>query len=113
MSLGDDQSQPVTVMGIESPGLEWLLRDHAVEQVTALDPQSSPPLIITPPMDNVSLAAAYRGQDFVWRQRVLYETMQRPEWWRWLVNRQLPRQDEMIILWARDDLFPDARQTLQ
>ena len=113
MSLGDDQSQPVTVMGIESPGLEWLLRDHAVEQVTALDPQSSPPLIITPPMDNVSLAAGYRGQDFVWRQRVLYETMQRPEWWRWLVNRQLPRQDEMIILWARDDLFPDARQTLQ
>jgi hypothetical protein len=113
MSLGDDQSQPVTIMGIESPGLEWLLRDHAVQRVTALDPQSAPPILITPPMDNVSLAAAYRGQDFVWRQQVLYETMQRPEWWRWLVSRQLPRQDEMIILWARDDLFPDARQSLQ
>jgi hypothetical protein len=39
--------------------------------------------------------------------------MKRAEWWRWLVNRQLPRTDETIILWARNDLFPDARQTSQ
>ncbi len=112
-SVGEDQSQPVTIMGVNSPALEWLLRDHDVKTVAALDPQGTPPLIITPPMDNLDLPAAYRGQDFVWRQVVQYETMQRPEWWRWLVNRQLPRTDEVIILWARDDLFPDARQTSQ
>ncbi len=113
MSVGEDQSQPVTIMGVNSTALEWLLRDHSVAKVAALDPQATPPLIITPPMDNLSLPAAYRGQDFTWRQRVQYESMQRPEWWRWLVNRQLPREDEMIVLWARDDLFPDARQTSQ
>jgi hypothetical protein len=113
LSVGEDQSQPVTIMGVNSPALEWLLRDHDVKTVAALDPQGTPPLIITPPMDNLDLPAAYRGQDFVWRQAVQYETMQRPEWWRWLVNRQLPRTDEVIILWARDDLFPDARQTSQ
>ncbi|HJS19492.1 MAG TPA: hypothetical protein VJ785_12155 [Anaerolineales bacterium] len=113
MSLGHDQSQPVAIVGVDSAALEWLLRDHFAEQVSALDPQSTPPIIITPPMDNLSLPAAYRGQDFTWRQRVQYESMQRPEWWRWLVNRQLPRENETIILWARDDLFPDARQNPQ
>lgn len=113
MSVGEDQSQPVTIVGVQSPALEWLLRDRAVKQAAALDPQATPPLIITPPMDNLSLPAAYRGQDFTWRQRVQYESMQRPEWWRWLVNRQLPREDEIIILWARDNLFPGGSQTAQ
>jgi hypothetical protein len=112
-SVGDDRSQPVTILGIDSPALEWLLRKHAVNRVTSLDPQALLPLVITPPMDDLDLPSGYRGQDFIWRQQVQYESMQRAEWWRWLVNRQLPRQDEIIILWARDDLFPDARQTSQ
>jgi hypothetical protein len=114
LSVGEDHSQPVTIVGVSSPALEWLLRNHAVEKVAALDPQGTPPLIITPATtNNLDLPSAYRGQDFVWRQAVQYDTMQRPEWWRWLVNRQLPRTDEVIILWARNDLFPDARQTTQ
>jgi hypothetical protein len=112
-SMGHQQSQPVTVMGISSPALEWLLRNREVQLVSVLDPQSAPPMIITPAMDNLSLPSAYRGQDFIWRQRVQYESIQRQEWWRWLVNRQLPRENEMIILWARNDLFPDARQNPQ
>jgi hypothetical protein len=112
-SLGHDEAQPVTILGIDSPALEWLLRDHAVKLVSVLDPQQTPPLIITPPMDDLSLPSAYRGEDFIWRQRVQYESMLRAEWWRWLVNRQLPRDNEMIVLWARDDLFPDGRQNTQ
>jgi len=112
-SLGHAQSQPVTVMGIDSPALEWLLRNHSVELVSTLDPQVAPPIVITPPMDDLSLPSAYRGQDFTWRQYVQWEAMPAPEWWRWLVNRQLPRENETIILWARDDLFPDARETTQ
>jgi hypothetical protein len=112
-SVGNDLSQPITIMGVNSPALEWLLRDHAVKQVAALDPASTPPLIITPPMDNLNLPAAYRGQDFVWRQQIKVQDMKRAEWWRWLVNRQLPRQDETVILWARDDLFPDGSQASQ
>ena len=112
-SLGHDASQPVTVVGIDSPALEWLLRNHAVKLVSALDPQSTPPMIITPPINDLNLPSAYRGEDFAWRPRVQYESMKPPEWWRWLVNRQLPRENETIILWARDDLFPDARQNPQ
>jgi hypothetical protein len=108
-SLGHTQSQPVTVMGIDSPALEWLLRDHSVKLVSTLDPQNAPPVVITPIMDDLGLPSAYRGQDFIWRQHVQWDGMPMPEWWRWLVNRQLPREDETIILWVRDDLFPDAR----
>jgi hypothetical protein len=60
-------------------------------------------------MNDIGLPSAYRGQDFVWRQRLQWDGLPLPEWWRWLVNRQLPREDETIILWVRDDLFPDAR----
>jgi hypothetical protein len=109
-SVGHDRSQPVTIMGVDSPALVWLLQDRTVEVVSTLDPQVAPPIVITPLMDDLGLPAAYRGQDFVWRQRPLWNQIQNPDWIRWLVFRQLPREDEIIILWVRDDLFPDARE---
>ena len=112
-SLGHDKSQPVTVMGIDSPALEWVLRDRTVEMVSTLDTQVAPPIVITPIMNDLGLPAAYRGQDFTWRQRPRWEEIQNPDWIRWLVFRQLPREDETIILWVRDDLFPDAREASQ
>ncbi len=112
-SLGHDQSQPVTVLGIDSPALEWVLRDRSLEMVSTLDPQVAPPVVITPVMNDLGLPAAYRGQDFLWRQIPRWEEVQNSDWIRWLVFRQLPREDETIILWVRDDLFPDAREASQ
>lgn len=112
-SLGHIQAQPVTIMGIDSPALEWLLHDREVEVVPALDPQVAPPIVITPVMEDLGLPSAYRGQDFAWRQIPLWQDIQNLDWISWLVFRKLPRQDETIILWARDDLFPDARETTQ
>jgi hypothetical protein len=112
-SVGHAMSQPVTVVGVDSPALEWILRNRQVEMRSALDPQVAPPIVITPVMDDLDLPSAYRGQDFIWRPRPLWEQIQNPDWFRWLVFRQLPRQDETIILWVRDDLFPDAREVSQ
>ena len=112
-SLGHIYSQPVTILGIDSPALEWALRNRTVEKVSALDPQVAPPLVITPPMENLNLPSAYRGQDFTWRQTPLWNQIRNPDWWSWLVFRQLPRENETIVLWARDDLFPDARENIQ
>jgi len=113
LSLGHKQAQPVTIMGINSPALEWIMRNHEVEIVPMLDPQVAPPLVITPVMDDLSLPSAYRGQDFIWRQKLNWEGIKNPDWIRWLAYRQLPRENETIILWVRDDLFPDARENLQ
>jgi len=112
-SRGQIEAQPVMIMGIDSPALEWDLRDHDVEIVSVLDPLNAPPIVITPLMKELALPSAYRGQDFTWRQPPLWDTIQSPEWFRWLVYRQLPRETETIILWARDDLFPDAREDTQ
>ena len=112
-SLGHIQSQPVTILGINSPALEWILQNREVEVVSELNPQVAPPIVITPLMDDLGLPSAYRGQDFTWRQRPLWEGITTPDWIRWLVFRQLPRDNETIILWVRDDLFPDAREPSQ
>jgi hypothetical protein len=112
-SLGHTGSQPVTIMGINSPALEWILQNHELKIVSELDPEVAPPIVITPLMDDLGLPSAYRGQDFTWRQRPLWESIQNIDWIRWLVFRQLPRDNETIILWVRDDLFPDARETSQ
>jgi hypothetical protein len=112
-SLGHDMSQPVTVMGIDSPALEWLLRHRPVEVADTLDPQVAPPIVITPVMNDLGLPSAYRGQDFTWRRTPFWQDAKIPDWIRWLVFRQLPAESETIVLWARDDLFPDARGTSQ
>jgi len=109
-STGDIEAQPVTVMGIDSPALEWVLRNHAVEFMNVLDPLNAPPIVITPLMNELGLPSAYRGQDFTWRQPPMWGNIQTPDWFRWLVYRQLPRETETVILWVRDDLFPDARE---
>lgn len=109
-SRGHVQAQPVTVLGIDSPALEWALRNHEMKVVSTLGPADAPPIVITPLMSELGLSSAYRGQDFTWRQPPSWGIIQRPDWFRWLVYRQLPRDTETIILWARDDLFPDARE---
>ncbi len=112
-SLGHPEAQPVTILGINSPALEWILQNREVEVVSELNPQVAPPIVITPLMQDLGLPSAYRGQDFTWRQRPLWDGITTPDWIRWLVFRQLPRDNETIILWVRDDLFPDKRETSQ
>jgi len=112
-SLGHTDSQPVTILGINSPALEWILQNREVEVVSELDPQVAPPIVITPLMQDLGLPSAYRGQDFTWRQRPLWDEITIADWIRWLVFRQLPRDNETIVLWVRNDLFPDARETSQ
>jgi hypothetical protein len=112
-SLGHIHAQPVTVMGVQSPALEWALRHRQVEVVSTLNTQVAPPIVITPVMEDLGMASAYRGQDFTWRQNPLWQEVKSPDWIRWLVFRQLPKESETIVLWARDDLFPDARETSQ
>jgi len=101
-------AQPVTIAGIDSPALEWLLRGHPVNVAASLDAASSPPIVITTDQDNPSLDAGYRGQSFVWRQEPLWQNAAFGDWLRWLAFHQMPSNSEMIILWVRSDLFIDS-----
>jgi hypothetical protein len=106
--VGNDYSAPVVIVGINSPALEWTLREHQVTMAETLDVTSSPAFVITPPQDNPALASAYRGQDFGWRQTPSWSATLPKDWLRWITLREMPQNGETIILWARDDLFVDA-----
>jgi hypothetical protein len=106
--LGDDHAAAVTILGVDSPALEWVLRERQVFVVKALDASSTPEIVITPLQDNPVLSSAYRGQDFAWRQTPLWDITLPRDWVRWLALREMPQSGETIILWARDDLFIDS-----
>lgn len=108
-SLGHPQSQPVIISGVASPALEWVLRNHSAQTAAVLGAQAEPPIVITPPMGSLGLASAYRGQDFLWRGQPQWANLKAQDWLKWLIFRELPMEHETIILWARDNLFPDAR----
>ncbi len=105
--IGNDFSAPVVITGIDSPALEWALREHSVSVVESLDISSAPYFVITPYQADPVLVAAYRGQDFTWRQTPLWSAALPNDWIRWITLREMPQTGETIILWARDDLFLD------
>jgi len=106
-SVGSRDYLPVLIYGVDSPALVWALRFHDPQVVTVLDSSSSPALVITPPVQSLQLSAAYRGQDFNWRESPSWDAFSVYQL-RWLTLRELPVYPETIVLWARDDLFIDA-----
>jgi hypothetical protein len=102
----DQNSQPVTIAGIDSTALRWLLRDRPVEVRAAAGAASNPPMVITPDQQDPALVAAYRGQSFVWRSTPVWQLIDLVQW---LPFHEIAHQTENVILWVRGDLFPDTK----
>jgi hypothetical protein len=111
--FGNDNAAPVMIVGVDSPALEWTLREHQVSVVNSLNTSSAPNFVITPLQDDPALSSAYRGQDFIWRQTPLWNAAVPHDWIRWISLREMPQTGEAIILWARDDLFIDSAPPVQ
>jgi hypothetical protein len=107
-STGEDMGQDVTLLDIDSPALEWLLRGRTVHIAAALDMQTPPPIVISGQSESLNLPVAYRGQDFTWRRGPLWDIAGIYEWIKWSVFRDMPYDDETVIVWVRNDLFVDA-----
>jgi len=111
-STGDDMSQDVTLLEVDSPALEWLLRGRRVHKVSTLDLQNAPAIVISSQTEAINLPIAYRGQDFSWRQEPFWDIAGTYEWIKWSVFRDLPYNAETVIVWVRNDLFIDTSQSL-
>jgi len=105
---GHDDVIPVVVVGLDSPALEWLLRDHGVTMAASLDGLDRPPMLVTAALTDPRLADAYRGQDFLWRSVPQWSPLPVDAWLVWLATRDLPRQTQTVLLWVRDDMFKDT-----
>jgi hypothetical protein len=107
-SKKDVHAQSVTIVGIDSPALAWLVRERAVSIQSTLDPAAEPPMVVTLDQENPRLAAAYRGQSFVWRRTPLWPESSLSDWLHWLPFHQIPQESDRLILWVRSDLFLDS-----
>jgi len=111
-STGDDMAQDVTVLNIDSPALEWLLRGRTVHMASTLDLENAPAIVISSQTETLNLPIAYRGQDFIWRRAPSWDIVGLYEWIKWSVFRDMPYATETVIVWVRNDLFIDTSQNL-
>lgn len=108
LNTGADASLPLTIAGVDSPALRWLFRDWEVEETTVLAPDATPELVITPATVDLTLTADYRGAPFVWREIGSWPQATAGDWLEWFLYRQMPIQQEDILLWVRADLMLDS-----
>jgi hypothetical protein len=106
---GSDAALPVTVYGVDSASLVWILRDQPVTFADSAPTDSSSAIVIGPFDPQAAFGAEYRGQDFIWRRYPAWNTADFPQWLRWLAIHEIPQGEESILLWARTDLFLDAQ----
>ncbi|MCS7011837.1 MAG: hypothetical protein N2049_08450 [Anaerolineales bacterium] len=108
MNRGARAALPVTIVGVDSPALRWLFRDWSLKQTDVLDPMAMPELLITPAGSELALPTAYRGALFVWREMGNWYQLSLQLWFKWFVYRQLPVQQQDVVLWVRADLMLDS-----
>jgi hypothetical protein len=101
-------------VSVESPALRWLLRDFPYANfINEPRPGELPAILITSDQEQPALAAAYRGQDFVWDVYPGWSGALPENVISWLTFRLAPLQENHVILWAREDVFPGGSLDLQ
>ncbi|HWQ04213.1 MAG TPA: hypothetical protein VN452_02540 [Longilinea sp.] len=104
---GQVNNLQVSVVGIQSPTLKWLLRDFiSVQYSDSISMLETPDIILTNDQTQPGQTSTYRGQDFVLSVQPAWNQMIGSNWSNWLVFREAPEETSKIILWASTDLFP-------
>ena len=99
---GDKNSLPVTLTGVDSPILNWQLRNfrHLKTEFTLESPTTA---IITPVRSELGLGQAYLGQDFALKAHWSPLGLPGKVLLKWLLYRQVdtPPEEEKVVLWLR------------
>ena len=104
---GERTSLDITVAGIDSPALQWLLKDFRQVRIeSVLSSQVSPGMVVTVGEETPILSTQYRGQDFLWTHQPVWRDFTLDTWWNWLAFQRAPAESKTLILWARADVFP-------
>jgi hypothetical protein len=107
---GANASLDVTLAGVDSPSLRWVLRDWPVTVTPGLVVSETPSMIIAFDQPSQSdIESTYRGQEFIWRTYPAWDQALPTDWLRWSLLHEFPEGNEKIILWARSDVFIDSQ----
>jgi hypothetical protein len=105
---GVKASLDVTLAGLDSPSLRWVLRDWPVTLAAGqVVPGAQSMLIGSSQAPSPELEALYRGQEFTWRTYPAWNDGLPSDWLRWSILHDFPQGNEKIILWVRNDVFID------
>ncbi|MHB8134012.1 MAG: hypothetical protein ACYDH1_07275 [Anaerolineaceae bacterium] len=109
-NYGHKYEANIQVAGLNYPALKWALRNFEnVEYIENISKSSRPDMIITKSDQTVELEESYKGQDFEWSAKPIWDLLISSEWTNWILSRRIPasmKEKDPIILWIRNDLFP-------
>ena len=105
LNTGLEESLPIGIIGVDSPALEWMLHKWETSTNDIFDPVATPEILITSDLAELGLAAQYRGEPLVWQETGAWDDADSASWLQWFLYRQMPVQQERIVLWVRSDLF--------
>ncbi len=107
---GAKESLDVAVIGLDSPALQWALRDWNATYTQDLTLIGNPSLVITTDqVANPAWKSGYRGESFVWRDYPGWLQASTADWLHWVALHYMPQGQQKIILWARNDVFVDSQ----
>lgn len=112
-SEGQKNLLDIVVVDFPSASLRWALRNMRTPLfANTISSKDHPSLVITPQIKDLSTGGTYSGQDFIWKQKIIWSNLSPADWLSWLVYRRGIMEKEYIILWVRSDLFPGTKPGL-
>ncbi len=113
-TAGHDRGLEIALV-YDQPSMRWALRDFAaVHSGLSSGGETLPAVVLAGEGEqDLRLASAYRGQDFVWSVRPAWELLGLDGWLRWWIFRQAPAQQDQVILWAQADMFLAGEEVVE
>lgn len=113
-NTGQDYGIDISTVGLTSPSLTWALRNFERQSSSTTFPINDGASVIVSSIESMFQSQAeYRGQQIVWSKQPALSQMVWQDWVKWFFFRTVPQQSESVLLWVKNDLFPDAANTLQ
>jgi hypothetical protein len=100
----------VALVGIDSPSIEWALKEQVIEKFVTMPVNESPSIVIMKGGNELSVKSGYRGQNISlhsyprWTLN-LDQSLISIDFYRWLLLRDGMIKNEDAEIWARADLF--------
>lgn len=113
-NTGQANGIDISTVGINSQSITWALRNFDRQSSSAAFPINDGASIIVSSTESIFQSQTdYRGQPVVWSKQPALSQMVWQDWIKWFFFRTVPQQSESVLLWVKNDLFPDATNTLQ
>jgi hypothetical protein len=100
----------VALVGIDSPSIEWALKEQGIAKYNVIPSSETPSVMIMKESKDLTIKNEYRGQKFTLHSFPMWtinleQSLTSIDFYRWLFLRDGFIKNEDAELWARADLF--------